>query len=57
MPWGSSDAARHTRAASSAKKKRLWAGVANSVLAQTGNEGRAVRAGNAAVRRRGKAKR
>lgn len=50
MPWTSKDASRHTRKASSPKAKRAFAHAANSVLRRTGNEGRAVRAGNAAAR-------
>jgi hypothetical protein len=49
MPWKPSDARRHTKKANTAKKRRQFAHVANSVLRRTGDEGRAVRAGNAAV--------
>ncbi len=52
MPWTPSDAARKTRKASSAKKKRQWRDVANGVLKKTGNEGRAIREANAVVGRR-----
>lgn len=51
MPWKPKDAPRHTREAKGARKKRVWAEVANEVLRRTGDEGRAVRAANAAVRR------
>lgn len=55
MPWKASDATGHTKKASSPKAKRQWSDVANSVLQQTGDEGRAVRAANAVVARaRGK---
>jgi hypothetical protein len=47
--WTSRDAQRHTRKARSAKAKRAFAAAANSVLDKTGDEGRAVAAGNAAV--------
>ena len=57
MPWVSADAPRHTRRASSPAKRRMWSHVANSVLEQTGNEGRAVRAANAAVKRKRRKKR
>ena len=50
MPWTSSDA--KTLKAKSPKAKRQWAHVANSVLARTGNDARAIRAANAAVARR-----
>lgn len=49
MPWKPSDALRHTKKATSAKKKRQFAHVANQVLASTGDEGRAIREANAAV--------
>jgi hypothetical protein len=51
MPWQPEDAPRHTHKADTPHLRRLWAEVANSVLAETENEGRAVRAGNAAVAR------
>jgi len=50
MPWGPKDARRHDKDAVTAKKQRQWAHVANAVLKQTGDEGRAVRAANNAVR-------
>lgn len=54
MPWSPSDGpARHTKKANTAGKKRQWSSVANSVLAKTGDEGRAVRTANAAVAKRG----
>ena len=52
MPWQSSDAARHTRKAGSAKARSQWKEVANSVLAKTGNDARAVRAANSVIARR-----
>jgi hypothetical protein len=51
MPWQPDDAPRHTHKANTPHLCRLWAEVANNVLAKTGNEGRAVRAANAAVAR------
>ena len=54
MPWGAGDASRHTKKAKSATAKRQWRDVANSILGRTGNEGRAVRGANAAVKKRGK---
>lgn len=52
MPWSPSDGpARHTKKANSPNKKRQWSHVANSVLSKTGDEGRAVREANAAVKR------
>ncbi|MGB9654481.1 MAG: hypothetical protein WCB75_04540 [Pseudolabrys sp.] len=49
MPWTAEDAERHTKKADSAKRQRMWAEIANSVLAETGDEGRAIREANAMV--------
>lgn len=54
MPWTPRDATGKTKRARSPKAKRQWADVADRVLAKTGDEGRAVREANAAVKRRGK---
>ena len=51
MPWSPEDAQRHTHKANTPHLCRLWCDVANNVLAETGDEGRAVRAANAAVAR------
>lgn len=53
MPWKPNDGpARHTKKAKSPTAKRQWANVANSVLAKTGDEGRAVREANGVIARR-----
>jgi len=54
MPWSSTDAKRHTHKAKSAKQRRQWAHVANSVLKRTGDEGRAVAAANSVLKKGGK---
>ena len=51
MPWGTKDSSRHTKKAKSAKRKRQWSKVANSILERTGDEGRAVRGANSAVKK------
>lgn len=51
MPWRPEDAPRHTHKADTPDLCRLWAEVANNVLAETGDEGRTVRAANSAVAR------
>jgi len=51
LPWQPEDAYRHTHKADTPHLCRLWAEVANSVLAETRSEAYAVRAANAAVRR------
>lgn len=53
MPWKDKDAKKHTHKAKSPKRKRQWRKVANSVLERTGDEGRAVRSANAAVKKAG----
>lgn len=53
MPWSAKDGpARHTKRADTPAKKKQWAATANRVLDETGDEGRAVRTANAAVKRR-----
>lgn len=54
MPWASKDATKHTKAAKSSGAKKQWSKAANSVLKQTGDEGKAIRIANAAVKKRGK---
>ncbi len=51
MPWTAEDAERHIKKADSAKRQRMWAEITNSVLAEAGYEGRAIREANAAVAR------
>jgi hypothetical protein len=53
MPWKASDASGHTKQANTARKPQVWAEIANAELAKHGDEGRAIRAANAAVRRIG----
>ena len=55
MPWTARDASRKTKKAASPGAKKQWSKVANSVLADSGDEGKAIRIANAAVaKRRGK---
>jgi uncharacterized protein YdaT len=51
MPWNPGDAERHTKKADDPKRKRMWADIANSVLSETGDEGRAIREANSRVAR------
>jgi len=51
LPWRPEDAPRHTHKADAPHLCRLWSEVANNIVAETGDEGRAVRAANAAVAR------
>jgi uncharacterized protein YdaT len=45
MPWKTSDVDKHKKGLTPQQKKH-WVAVANSVLKETGNEGRAIRAAN-----------
>lgn len=49
MPWTVSDVDSHIKGLSP-KKKQQWVAVANSVLAKTGDDARAIRSANVAVR-------
>lgn len=49
MPWKPSDATRHTKNAKTKHEKKIWASAANAALKEYGDEGRAVRVGDAAV--------
>jgi hypothetical protein len=51
VPWTPDDATSHTKKATTEKAKRQWAEIANQVLAQTGDEGRAIREANAVIAR------
>lgn len=53
MPWNSqADVSRHNKAAGKSKRKgKVWRKVANKVLSETGNEGRAIREANAVAGR------
>ena len=51
MPWMPDDATSHTKKATNEKAKRRWAEIANQVLEQTGDEGRAIREANAVIAR------
>lgn len=52
MPWGYGDASRHTKKASTPGAKQQWSTVANSVLHDSGDDGKAIRVANAAVKKR-----
>jgi hypothetical protein len=53
MSWSPDDGpARHTKKAKSPAAKKQWSTVANKVLADSGDEGKAVRIANSAVKKR-----
>ena len=51
MPWGPSDAELKDKKANTPGKKKQWSAVANSVLARSGDEGRAVKTANGILKR------
>lgn len=52
MPWSPGDGpARHSKKANTPAKKKQWADIANSVREKTGDEGKAVRIANSAVKK------
>ncbi len=50
MPWNPSDAKSKTHKANTTAKSKQWSDVANALLAKTGDDARAVRTANAAVK-------
>lgn len=54
MPWTTKDAKSSTKKAKSPAAKKQWAKVANKVLKETGDEGKAKMYANAAVKKRGR---
>jgi uncharacterized protein YdaT len=51
MPWTPADVPRHNKSVKSPKRKHQWADVADSMLERTGDEGAAIRAANAVVKK------
>lgn len=51
MPWTMESATKHTKKAGSAATKRQWASTANAVLAKSGDDAKAIRIANAAVKK------
>ena len=52
MPWEKKDATKHQKAAKSDADKRLWSAVANKVLHESGDEGKAIRIANAQINKK-----
>ena len=51
MPWTpDSGPSRHSKKATTQPKRRQWASTANAVLKKSGDEGKAVRIANAAIK-------
>ncbi len=51
MPWSAADARKHTGLANTKRRQELWSETANKILANTGDEGQAIRIANSAVRK------
>lgn len=51
MPWTPKDAQKKTKKADTPAEKKKWAAVANDVLSKTGDDARAVKAANAALKK------
>jgi len=51
MPWTMESAGKHTKKAKSPSTKKQWASTANAVLEKSGDEAKAVRVANAAVKK------
>lgn len=51
MPWTLASAGKHTRKASTPATKKQWTSTANAVLAKTGDEAKAIKIANAAVKK------
>ena len=49
MPWSSGDASKHKKGLGPGSSKK-WADVANSVLAESGDEGKAIRIANSVTK-------
>lgn len=54
MPWSPSQASAKSKKANTPKKKRMWSDVADSVLAKTGDEARAIKTANGVIKKRSK---
>lgn len=51
MPWTPSEASGKTRKANTPSKRSQWSRTANAVLRDSGDEGKAIRIANYAVKR------
>ena len=51
MPWTPRDAPRYTKAANTSSLSRLWAKAANAALKANGDDAKAIRIANAAVKK------
>ena len=49
MPWSPSDASAKTKKAKTAKQKRQWSDIANTLYGKGVSEGQAIREANAVI--------
>lgn len=49
MPWNPDDATKHTKKASTPKKRKQWSTVANAAREEYGDDATAIKVANAAV--------
>lgn len=54
MPWKPSDAKKKNKKADTKAEQKQWAAVANKVLKSTRDDSKAIKAANAAIKKRGK---
>jgi len=52
MPWGPGDAAGKTHRANTPGRKKAWSRRANAILAESGDEGKAIRLANWMAKKR-----
>jgi uncharacterized protein YdaT len=50
MPFTAKDALRHTKKANTKAKRKKWARIANGILRESQDEGKAIRLANLAVK-------
>jgi hypothetical protein len=50
-PWEMSSASAHTKKANTSAKKKQWSSTANAVLEKTGDDAKAIKIANAAVKK------
>jgi len=51
MPWKKTDSTKFTKKAKSAKKKKQWKDIANSVLKRGGSDASAIRQASGVIRK------
>jgi hypothetical protein len=52
MPWSNGDAPKHTKKADTPAEQKKWVDTANAVRKKTGNDAKAIRIANAAIKKK-----